>query len=80
MKARNDQVILQFKDPAPKKTDGLSAPPKQESILTVITVGPLIEDLKEGDRVLATAFPEERFTVEGVDYIVIPEKQVRAIV
>ena len=82
--AKNKEVLLKKEEVENKKASGIILTTETKSLPTVgevVAVGPQCEnDLKEKDRVVFKEYSGTKVKLDGVEYIVIDEKDVLACI
>lgn len=78
-----DYVVAQNEEAATKTASGLYIPEKAQEkpkTVKVVAVGPAVQQIKVGDRIVFKSFSSTDVKVDKTDYVLVQEQDVLAIV
>ena len=78
-----DRVIATRDEAQTRTASGLYLPDsaKEKAIVaTIVSVGPEVKSLKAGDRIVYKEYTTTEIKIEGVEYLVIKEEDILAVV
>lgn len=76
-----DYIVAQQEEAQTKTASGLYLPDKgaeKPKIATVLAVGPLVKDIKVGDRVIFGGYSNTDIKVDGVEYMLVKNENIYA--
>lgn len=76
-----DYVVAQQQEAATKTASGLFLPDtgaEKPKVATVVAVGPMIGDVKVGDKIIFGGYSNTDIKVEGVEYMLIKQENIFA--
>lgn len=82
LKPLNDYVVLSFEKEVNETKSGilLSTETKDDQSFGVVeAVGPKVNDLKKGDKVIYKSYSGTKTTLNDVEYLIIKEENILAI-
>lgn len=77
-----DFVVLQQDAAQTKTASGLLLPDsgaEKPKVATILAVGPMVKDVKAGDRVIFGGYANTEIKVEGVSYLLAKNENIYAI-
>ncbi len=76
-----DYVVAQQEEAKSKTNSGLYLPDKgseKPKIATVLSVGPIVKDIKAGERIVFGGYSNTDIKIDGVEYMLIKQENIFA--
>lgn len=83
LKPLADYVVVQQEEAKTKTASGLLLPDKagdKPKIAKVLAVGPAVQDVAVGDRVIFGGYNNSEVKVENVDYMLVKNENIYAVI
>ncbi len=83
LKPLADYVVVQQEEAKTKTASGLLLPEKggeKPRIAKVLAIGPAVQDVAIGDRVIYGGYSNSEVKVDGVDYMLVKNENIYAVI
>lgn len=83
LKPLADYVVVQQEEAKTKTASGLLLPDKsgdKPKIASVLAVGPAVQDVKVGERIIFGGYNNSEVKIENVDYMLVKNENIYAVI